>query len=118
MESLKLDASGDLVMEGGELQTASGDDEVVQTFQGLWQTNKDEWFLDPDMGFDYSVVSGVKVIAEEALSDALQDLADQMEEIDRIEDIQINHNRQTRKAHIRCTAFKTDGGSVEIEEEF
>lgn len=118
MESLKLDVSGDLVMEGGELQIVSGDDEILQTFRGLLQTYKNEWFLDPDMGFDYSVVNGVKDIDEEALSNALEDVADQMEEIDRIENIQINHNRQTRKAHIRCTAFKTDGGSMEIEEEF
>lgn len=118
MESLKLDSSGDLVMKDGELQLVSNADELIQTFKTLLQTNKNEWFLNPEMGFDYSVINGVRVIDEEDLSFALQDVADQMDEIDRIEDIQIEYSRQTRQALIKCRAITVDGDELEIEEVF
>lgn len=118
MESLKLDGTGDIVMKDGELQLVNKIDELIQTFKTLLRTNKNEWFLNPEMGFDYSVINGVKVIDEEELTFALQDVADQMDEIDRIEDVQIEHNRQTRKALIKCKAYTVDNVELEIEEVF
>lgn len=118
MESLKLDGAGDLVMGDGDIQLVDKTDELIQTFKTLLQTNKNEWFLNPEMGFDYSVINGVKVIDEEELTFALQDVADQMDEIDRIEDVQIEHDRSTRQALIKCKAYTVDNEELEIEEVF
>lgn len=116
MESLELDNTGDLVMENGSLQIINKLDEIIQCFYSLLRTNKNEWFLDPEAGFDYSIINDVKVIDEDDLAMGLQDIADQMDEIDRIEDINVEVDRRQREAFITCTAYTIDGLSFEARE--
>src|SRR5690625_4585568 len=97
MQSLKLNRDGDLVMRNGDLQLVDNKVELAQTIRTLLQTNKNEWFLNPEMGFEHSVVLGVKAIDQEELNSALQDVASQINEIDRIENIQVDQDRKTRK---------------------
>lgn len=118
MESLLLDSSGDLVMINGELQFVRGIDEVVQVFRTLMKTNLNEWFLNPLQGFDYAVINGVKTIEYESLDLALQNAANQIDEIDRVEDIEIVTNREERSAIIKGVAYLVNGESFPFEEVF
>lgn len=118
MESLLLDDNGDLVMIDGDMQLVNGEDEVVQTFRGLMRTNLDEWFLDPLMGFDYSVINGVKRIDEEVLHFSIQSVVDQMDELDRVENLQVTQARGDRQAAINCDVLTVDGLSFPYEEVF
>jgi len=118
MESLLLDETGDLVMVDGDLQLTRDMDEVEQLLRTLLQTNKNEWFLNENEGFDYSVVNGVKQIDEDALYIALNDVAEQIDEIESIEDVEVEFNRRTRQAHIKAVAYLVNGESFEFEEVF
>lgn len=118
MQSLKLDKDGDLVMENNDLQIVKDKDELVQTFRTVLRTNKNEWFLNPELGFDYAVILGVKEIEEEALRLALQDAAEQMDEIYNIDEIEINFDRRNRKVIISFIVTTVDGERLELEEVF
>lgn len=116
MESLKLDSGGDLVLENGELQVVGEKDELIQTFKILLQTNKNEWFLNPTMGFDYSVVLGAKEVNEEEIMVALHDVVDQMDEIDRFEELDIYFDRGKRKLTMEFKIITVDGEELEMKE--
>lgn len=116
MESLKLDGNGDLVMEDGDMQIIGGLDEVVQNYQVLMRTNLNEWFLNPELGFDFSVVNGVKKINDDDLKIALQNVADQLDEIDYIENVQYEFDRSNRSVIISCEAVTVDGLTFNVRE--
>lgn len=114
MESLGLDLKGDLVMDD-DLSFIKNDQELQQTFKNLLKTNKGEWFLDPKMGFDFSVVVGVKKIDEIVLLNALQHVVDQMDEISHVENVGVDFDRKNRAAIIRCDVFTVEGYSFLVE---
>lgn len=118
MESLQLGDTGDLVMADGDLQIVSEMDEVIQTYQTLMRTNLNEWFLNADMGFDFSVIYGVKRINYDKLRLALQRVADQMDEIDYVEGLKVEECKKTRRAKIKAKAVTVDGLSFDFEEVF
>lgn len=53
MLDLKLDASGDLAIEGGDARIVSGVDEIAQSLRIRLRLFKGEWFLNNELGTDY-----------------------------------------------------------------
>lgn len=109
--------NGDLAMEHGQLQEVGGVDEVVQRFRQILRTNKNEWFLNPEEGLDYSVL-WQKLPNEEEIRFALEDAAGQVEEIDRLEDLRIDFDERERTLTVSFVAVLTTGEEVELEEVF
>lgn len=118
MESFLLDESGDIVMKDGDIQLVKSDDELLQTLRTVLRTNLYEWFLDYELGFDYSIITGVKTIDEEALRLALQHVSDQFEEVDRFEDLEVKYDRRKRTARIAVTVVTIEGDELPFEEVF
>ncbi|SDI16265.1 hypothetical protein SAMN05192534_12377 [Alteribacillus persepolensis] len=115
MKALQVDHTGDIVMQNGQLQEVRGIDEIQQRFRQLLRTNKDEWFLDPEEGFDYSVIQG-KNVNENDVQAALDDVADQMDEIESIENVNLDFDRSARKLTVFFVAVLADGDTFEIQE--
>ena len=113
--ALRLDREGDLVMERGQLQEIEGLDELVQRFRQLFRTNKGEWFLSPEEGLDRSVLFQ-KIPDEEEIRLALEDVAEQIEEIERIQDIEIDFERSRRELTVFFVAVLETGEEIEMEE--
>ncbi|MGY4689354.1 hypothetical protein [Salibacterium sp. K-3] len=116
MKSLKVDRTGDLVMENGDLVEVSGKDEVVQNFRDLLKINKNEWFLDPSQGFDFRVKRG-KNVDEEEVRDAIEDVVDQADGVDSVENIQMDDTeRKDRHMTLRFTVVLENGDTEDMEE--
>lgn len=115
MKSLLLDDTGDLVMENGELQFVSGKDEIVQCVRQLIRTNLEEWFLNPAMGFNQSVVLGQKRVNIVDVREALVYTIEQEPRIDNVESINIEFDNKTRELHISFIAI-AQGEEIEVQE--
>lgn len=49
---------GDMVIENGDFVIVSGHDELRQNIENRYGINKDEWFLNIELGLDYSMIQG------------------------------------------------------------
>lgn len=108
MQSLKLDADGDLMFEDGELMLVSGDEELAQAVQINLNTNKGEWFLNPEMGLTFKLFSG-KNLSEEEMRDDLITTILQEPRIDTVDEITFKPDYDSRTLEIRFTATGIDG---------
>lgn len=115
MKSLKLDDTGDLVMENNELVFINGVDEIKQCLRQILRTNINEWFLDPTLGFDRYTVLGQKTFNEEDVREALVNAIEQEPRIETVENIEINFDDRKRELHIRFVAI-ADGEEIEFED--
>lgn len=57
MQGFKLN-NGDVVIENGVIQMTSGGDLLRQTVETVLNTNKGEWWLNPDEGINFSNILG------------------------------------------------------------
>lgn len=99
----------------GELKTVEGKDELIQSLRLLIKTNLKEWFLDPSLGFNYETVF-VKKFNEEQISEALIEVIQQEERIDRIETIKIEFDRSSRTLSVFFIAVSKEYGEIPISE--
>jgi phage baseplate assembly protein W len=114
MQSLKLDASGDLVLLSGELQLVSGPDEIAQCCKLAVGTNKGEWVLDPEMGIDFARVTG-KGVTEEEIRDELTAGVLQEPRIQTVDTVTVTFDRKNRTATADFTATAVNGDVITIE---
>lgn len=110
MESLKLEADGDISFE-----MVSGVEELAQCCRILLGTNKGEWFLNPDSGIDYSLFTG-KEVNETRLHDELTAGLLQEERIGSVDDVSFHIDLKQRTMTADFTATGTDGTAVSLEE--
>ncbi|MGG6311557.1 DUF2634 domain-containing protein [Paenibacillus macerans] len=114
MISLKLDESGDLVFQNGELVMISGDADLMQSCRLAIGTNKGEWFLDPTAGITFSKFLGKK-ISEDEMRDELRAGLLQEPRIRSVDEITFDIDRKSRKMTVRFTASGMDGELIRSE---
>lgn len=103
---------GDLVFENGDVVMVDGDEEIIQSVQTTFQTNKGEWFLNTDFGLDRSPLLTKRF--DEALAiDAIAEATAQEERIQRIENI--SFKREGRSLTVDATFIKEDGQPLQVE---
>ncbi|MCE5168534.1 DUF2634 domain-containing protein [Paenibacillus profundus] len=112
--NLLLDSSGDFVFEGGELKMVSGQEEIAQAARVILGTNLNEWFLDPDAGTNYDVLLQ-KQPNEDAIREVVYTALEQVEQIRKVETLDIRFDRENRMLYISFTATAVDGEKVESE---
>ena len=117
MKALAIDENGDLFMDQGQLQEVSGVEEIRQRFRQLLRTNKGEWFLNPEEGLDY-LAFWTKTPDEEAIRMTIEEVAAQVEEIERLEGVRIDFDERERTLTISFVAILTTGEEFELEEMF
>ncbi|NGP45960.1 hypothetical protein G4V62_13760 [Bacillaceae bacterium SIJ1] len=117
MKALNVDETGDLVLVDNQLTEVAEKEEIRQRFRDTLKTNKNEWFLDPLEGLDYSVVQG-KDVDTEYVQDALDDVAEQVEEVDRIKNLTLESDRSKRTLSIFFIVVLTNGDELEMREVF
>lgn len=114
MNNFKLDATGDIVIANDEMQMLSGKDEVIQSARIVLGTNLNEWFLDPEAGTDYDVLLQ-KQPNDEAIRAAVYAALEQVEQIQKVDNIEIRFDRANRMLYISFSATATDGEKIESE---
>ena len=113
MQSLKL-ADGDLIFSGDELVMISGPEELAQCVRLTLGTNRNEWFLDLDMGIDFSTFLG-KYPNAEAMREELRAGIFQEPRVLTVDGVEILADTRTRKQALSFVATAEDG--IVISEE-
>ena len=76
----KLDDTGDIIVsKTGKITFTSGKDLKRQTIETVLQTNRGEWFLNPDEGINFRAILG-KNVKEEIVRDEVQQGIRQVQE--------------------------------------
>jgi hypothetical protein len=106
-------ATNDLEFDGqNNIKMVDGDDELLQSVRMTIATNLNEWFLNPEFGFDRSVLQ-VKILEEDRVIDELYAAILQDERIASVEDITFDFDRVNRHLKIDFKFTKKDGQTVE-----
>lgn len=112
METFKI-IEDDISFDGqNNIEIVSGQDEEVQSIERALTTNIEEWFLNAEHGFDYSVIQR-KAVDEEQIRLALIEVILQEDRVSEVEEITIDLNRQTRNMTIGFKAKMKSGGAIQ-----
>jgi hypothetical protein len=103
---------GDLVFENGDVVMVERDEELAQSLQTIFQTRKEEWFLNSEHGLDRTPFL-TKKFDETLASDAIAEATAQEERIQRIENI--TFKREGRSLMVDATFIKEDGQPLQLE---
>ncbi|SFJ44473.1 Protein of unknown function [Paenibacillus sp. UNC496MF] len=109
MFSLKV-SGGDLVLENGDFATVTDKEELAQSAEILLGTNQGEWFLDPEMGLNFSALTG-KAVEDETAAEAIRAALQQEPRIQGVESIAFARNQRQLTATIVITS---EMGSTEV----
>lgn len=104
---------GDIVVSDNDLQLVEGIEEVGQCVEVTFGTNKEEWFLNHELGIDYLKVVDKSTEAQ-ARNEIIQGIA-QESRIETIDELTISDNKSERKRAIKFRATSVDGDVIERE---
>lgn len=104
--------NGDLVFENGDVVMVEGDEELAQSLQTIFQTRKEEWFLNENHGLDRSPFL-TKKFDEVLATDAIAEAAAQEERIQRVENVLFH--REGRSLKVDAIFIKNDGQPLQLE---
>lgn len=105
---------GDIAVKNGDFEMVKDSEELRQSVYIGMQTNEEEWFLNPDLGMNFSVFS-TKPINEEAIRAEIMKGIFQDERIRTVDEIDITPDTKKRVLQVRFTATATDGSTIESE---
>lgn len=113
MRSFYIDPStGDIAMDGqNNMRMVEDDDELVQCIGLTVKTNKKEWFLNPDHGFNRSVVQR-KRFDQAEVNVELYDAVLQEDRVDTIEDVAFDYDKINRHLKVDFSFKKQSGETV------
>lgn len=112
MKALKIDNSGDWVMENGEFVVIEGDEQLAQEVRISIETLKGEWFLNPDEGMDREPFLGKNFNENNARSSIIESLMNTSEPLS-VE--QITFTTMKRVLYVDITLRKEDGSTLVVE---
>lgn len=113
MQSIKL-VDGDIQIENGDLIMIDGAEELATCCRIALGTNKNEWFLNPDAGIDFSLLTGKSIDVELAESEIRNGLF-QEARIKTVDDVQIQMDRAKRTATINFSATGIENETISEE---
>lgn len=112
MKTIKV-TDGDLAFNNGDFVTIEGPEEIKQSLEIVLGTNKEEWFLNPEMGIDFSRLLD-KSSERQSRSEIIQGIG-QEPMIDTVERITVTSDVVNRIRHIQFEAKTFDGERIEGE---
>lgn len=104
---------GDIVVDGNDLQLVADVEEVAQCVEVVLGTNKEEWFLNLDLGIDYTNVLEKSTNAQ-ARNEIILGIA-QEPRIETVDAVTILNDKGSRARSIKFEATSTDGEVIERE---
>jgi hypothetical protein len=103
----------DLVFDGqNDLVMIDEEDEVVQCIDRAITTQLEEWFLDPEHGLQYKYIRGKNVDLDRAKLELTKAIM-QEDRVERVDNIDIAIDIQTRTATIAFKCTLKDGTTIQ-----
>ena len=113
-----LSQQGDVVISEDSLIMLEGNDIYIQAFRQLLQTRLGEYFLNSEEGMDFDVFFGKKEYDEEEITQALYEVANQLEEFVKFSRIDYKFDKANRKMTIYFEALFAEfehNGELEVD---
>ena len=107
MKTFKI-LNNDLVIENGNLLMVEGNDEIVQATERILTTNKNEFFLDINLGLEYKQIQG-KNVDEDSIRFAILEAINQDIRVLEVDFVNVNINRRDRELTVDFRYFTVDG---------
>ena len=119
MSDIKLDANGDMFLDdSGSIVLVTGDEAIAQQLSIRFKFALGEWFLDTRIGVPYFQEILVKNPNLTRVRGIYRQLITSTPGIDAIESFSLTLDTPTRKLSLSFLARKTDGETLEYNEEF
>lgn len=119
-KDLEIDDNGDLVIDPTthDLAIVTGTDEIVQRIKATLDIYYGEMEnIAPEVGADYSNLLGKNYDTELAIADMTSAITAGVPEITSVDDMNIDIDRQTRKATVNFTVSYSDDDTGDSEQE-
>lgn len=113
-----LSPQGDVVIKDNNLSMLEGNEIYIQAFRQLLQTRLGEYFLNSDEGMDFDVFLGRKEFNEDEMTQALYDVASQLNEFVKFARIDFDFDKASRKLTIYFEALFSEfnyEGELEVD---
>lgn len=105
---------GDLVMDRGDIVAVEDKNELVQSAKIGVQTSQGEWFLNPLVGIDQSVILQKSPDHESIRAEITRELLENPR-IQSVDEVTLSFHRSERKLDVLFKATGTDGETIESE---
>lgn len=112
MKALKIDETGDFIMENGSFVIIEGDEQLAQEARISIETLRGEWFLNPDEGMDREPFLGKSFNENNARSSIIEALMNTSEPL-RVE--QVTFTTIERVLFVDVSLRKEDGSTLFVE---
>lgn len=117
MKCFGLNNEHDIDIQNGVVQLAEGKELTRQTAECTVNTKKGEWFLNDEMGIDFSALLGKKALQDEdAIRSAILDGLQQVDPTFTIDTFETSFDRDSRKLSVKVTASTENGNTVELSD--
>lgn len=113
MRTFKI-KDNDLAIENGNLAMVDGKDEIIQSTERILTTNKNEFFLNIDLGLDYNQIQG-KGKDKESIRFAILEALNQDDRVLEVEFVNIDIDRKVRELQVNFR-YTTNEGIIEGRE--
>lgn len=106
--------NGDIVIDK-DLIIVNGQEELRQNIENRLSVNKEEWFLNTELGLDYKAIRG-KGITDAEIEFAIRECCYQDDRVQTVKNIKIERNSRTREAFINIEIIDKDENLQYLEE--
>ena len=107
--------NGDIDIIGNDLALVGGQEEMRQNVENRLSVNKNEWFLNLDLGLSYKDISG-KGVTDSDIEYWIRECVLQDERIREVRNIRIDRNAALRTADINITVIDPYGEEIILSE--
>lgn len=107
--------NGDVDIVDNDLALVGGQEEMRQNVENRLSVNKNEWFLNLDLGLSYKDISG-KGVTDSDIEYWIRECVLQDERIREVRNIRIDRNAALRTADINITVIDPYGEEVILSE--
>ena len=107
--------NGDIVIENNDLVLVTGQEELRQNIENRLSVNKGEWFLNTDLGLQYSDIQG-KGVTDGEIDFAIRECCYQDDRVQETRIRSIERNSKTRNANINIIVIDKDENETGLQE--
>lgn len=117
IKCFSLNSQHDVEIRNGVIQLTEGAELTRQTAETTVNTKMGEWFLNDELGVDFTALLGKDALKnEDAIRNAILEGLQQVDSTFQIDTFDMEYNNKIRKLTVKLTASTESGRTIELSE--
>lgn len=117
MKCFSMNSQHDVEIRNGVIQMTEGAELTRQTAETTVNTKMGEWFLNHELGIDFTPLLGKDALKnEDAIRNAILVGLQQVDSTFQIDTFDLEHNSANRRTAVKLTASTESGRTIELSE--